>query len=202
MPWLRHGGLIRAYAARAAGLWVELILSSLPTQTWQSRATCWRWWCAGGVGRLKPTFCARCNMRCVGSGRRSWSRRCRVPEGRQVVGVWFDRVEAQRRLKKLSSARVTVLEYIGILLAEGGPLPPDTVLADLVGVSPSTVLAARRTGTALGLLDGKLDQTGPAEMSDARKDDFLREHRVHSIARSMRAAGESYDLNKLRKRSP
>ena len=62
------------------------------------------------------------------------------------------------------------MECIGILLAEGGPLPPDNVVADIAAVSRSTVLAAKRTGTALGLLDGKLDQTGPAEMSDDRKD--------------------------------
>lgn len=116
-----------------------------------------------------------------------------------MVEAWFDRVETQRRLKKLPTTRAYVLEYIGILLAEGGPLPPDTVLADLVGVSRSTVAAARRTGTALGLLDGEqLDQTGPAEMPDDRKDDLRAEHCVQNIARSMRAAGDSYDLAELR----
>ena len=117
-----------------------------------------------------------------------------------MVEDWFDRVEALRRLKKLSFARVHVLEYIGILLAEGGPLPPDTVLADLAAVSRGTVLAARRTGTALGLLNGKLDRTGPAEMSDERKDGLLAEYRVQNIARMMRAADESYDLNEIRRR--
>ena len=117
-----------------------------------------------------------------------------------MVEAWFDRVEAQRRLKKLPTARAYVLEYIGILLAEGGPLPPDTVLADLVGVSQSTVLAAKRTGTALGLLDRKLDQTGPAAMSSDRKDSIRSEHIVQSIARSMRAADDSYDLDELRTR--
>lgn len=117
-----------------------------------------------------------------------------------MVEAWFDRLEAQRRLKKLPFARVHVLEYIGILLAEGGQLPPDTVLADLAAVSRGTVLAAKRTGTALDLLDGKLDQTGPAKMSDERKDGLLAEHRVQNIARMMRAAGESYDLNELRRR--
>ena len=62
-----------------------------------------------------------------------------------MVEAWFDRVEAQRRLKKLPITQACVLEYIGVLLAEGSPLPPDTVLADLVAVSRSTVVAAKRT---------------------------------------------------------
>ena len=123
-----------------------------------------------------------------------------MSENRQVVEDWFDRVEAQRRLKKLPTARAYVLEYIGILLAEGGPLPPDAILADLVGVSRSTVAAAKRTGTALELLDGKLDQTGPTEMSDDHKDSIRSKHIVHNIARIVRAAGESYDLDEIRMR--
>ncbi len=102
-----------------------------------------------------------------------------------MVEDWFDRVEAQRRLKKLSMTRACVLEYIGILLAEGAPLPPDIVLADLVGVSRSTVAAAK--------------QTGPTEMSDDHKDSIRSEHIVHNIARMMRAAGDSYDLDELRR---
>ena len=116
-----------------------------------------------------------------------------------MVEDWFDRVEAQRRLKKLSMTRACVLEYIGILLAEGAPLPPDIVLADLIGVNRSTVAAAKQTGMALDLLDGKLDQTGPTEMSDDHKDSIRSEHIVHNIARMMRAAGDSYDLDELRR---
>ena len=69
------------------------------------------------------------------------------------TAAWLDRLDCERRLGNIPGNQARVLAELWRLLARGDAEPSEARLADLAGVSRSTVTRAKRTGRALGLLD-------------------------------------------------
>lgn len=78
-----------------------------------------------------------------------------------LTDPWPHRLDCERRCRNITGDQARVLMELWRCCLRGDDMPSETRLADLAGVSKSTVQRAKARGRTLGLLDWQRQWDGP-----------------------------------------